>query len=70
MIQSQDLIKNLTHRENEKDLCVSTDSGSEQMISSEQDEENNSNLNALKRGDGVVWRKIENKLGLCMSQIE
>ena len=39
-------------------MCATTDSGSEEVAISEQDDETNSKIYALRRADGAVWRKI------------
>jgi hypothetical protein len=58
MVNSEAFISTIRRREREKDLCSSTDSGSEEVIPSEQDEETSSNLNTFKRPEGLAWRKV------------
>jgi hypothetical protein len=49
MVNSEALINTIRRRESEKDLCSSTDSGSEEVIVSEQDDETSSHLTNFKR---------------------
>ena len=63
------MISTIRRRESEKDVCSSTDSGSEEVIPSEQEEES-SNINAFRRAEGLAWRKVENRLGPCLVEIE
>ena len=40
------------------------------MLPSKQEDSANSNLAAFKRGEGLLWRKIEAKLAPCFAEIE